>query len=338
MPPLSSLYISARAHLDCAVAANLDSGRATAPPVSDAWATAAQQAAVAYVTRCLHGDRPFAVITTGGAPAAATLLDRLGGDFAIREEVHVVRIHRPTDHVPDFLASSLAQLGFEAPQAEPDELHNLLLVFLRHEAANGRKTVFLLEQTERFGPRVLDFLQALSRLRIGTVAPALFVLTGSPTLHRVLDSPAMAALRAWTRERFDLDRGVAWISSPTPGAPQPTANRPRVEAAPGSTVTRMMVVHHNRQVVERRALRTGRFFIGRDSANDVVLPAPYVSRRHAVLLVAETGAYVVDLRSRNGTLVNGRTVQDEALVPGDQITIGGYGLRFELAGPSGSVS
>lgn len=249
-----------------------------------------------------------------------------------------MRISQPTDHVPELLASSLAQLGFEAPQAEPDELHNLLLVFLRHEAANGRKTIFLLEQTEHFGPRVLDFIQALSRLRIGTVAPALFAFTGSPTLHRVLDSPAMAALRAWTRERFDLDRGVAWIACPPSATASLAGNQLQVESAPASAAGRMLVVFHNRQVVERCALRNGRLFIGRDAANDVVLPAPYVSRRHAVLLVAETGAYVVDLRSRNGTLVNGRTVQDEALVPGDQITIGGYSLRFELAGPSGSVA
>lgn len=320
------------------MAANFDPGRAIAPSVSDAWSNAAQQAAVAYVARCLHGDRPFAVITTVAPAGAIPLLDRLGGDFAIREEVHVVRISRPTDHVPEFLASSLAQLGFDAPQAEPDELHNLLLVFLRHEAASRRKTIFLLAQTERFGPRVLDFLQALSRLRVGTVAPALFVLTGAPTLHRVLDSPAMAALRAWTRERFDMDRGVAWVSNPTPNTVLPAANRPAADPETSGIVARMLVVLHNRQVVERRALGTGRLSIGRDAANDVVLAAPYVSRRHAVLLVAETGAYVVDLRSRNGTLVNGRPVQDEALVPGDQITIGGYGMRFELAGPSGSVS
>lgn len=320
------------------MAAHFEPGRTAAAPTTDTWATAAHQAAIAYVTRCLHGDRPFAVITSVASSTATPILDRLCGDFAIREELHVVRISHPTHHVPDFLSSSLTQLGFEAPQAEPDELHNLLLVFLRHEAANGRKTLFVLEQTERFGPRVLDFLQALSRLRIGTVAPALFVLVGAPTLHRVLDSPAMVALRAWTRERFDLDRGMAWISNSSPGGPLVSLDRLRSEAAEGPTVTRMLLVLHGRQVLERRALRNGRFFIGRDPANDVVLPAAYVSRRHAVLLLAETAAYVVDLRSRNGTLVNGRTVQDEALVPGDQITIGGYGLRLELAGPSGSVS
>jgi hypothetical protein len=323
------------------LAANFEFATSAGPSPSDNRAAAALQAAIAYVTRCLRGDRPFAVATAANASSLAPLLDRVAGDFAIRQEVHVLRIGQPTDHVPDFIGSCLGQLGLEAPNAEPDELHNLLLVFLRHEAANGRKTVFQIEDTEQFGPRILDFLQALSRVRVGATAPALFLLTGSPVLHRVLDSPAMAALKPWTRERFDMDRGVAWVAAPpvsaTPSAHLPPLPRGAPEKQSALT-PRMLVVMQDGQVVERRALRAGRLFVGRTEDNDLVLPSLYVSRRHAVLLIADGGAYVVDMRSRNGTQVNGRTITDEALEPGDLIGIGNYRLGFEIAGPSGSVS
>lgn len=48
------------------------------------------------------------------------------------------------------------------------------------------------------------------------------------------------------------------------------------------------------------------FTIGRLPENDLVLAHPYVSRRHAELILEPEGCYVVDQGSRHGTFVNGK--------------------------------
>ena len=62
--------------------------------------------------------------------------------------------------------------------------------------------------------------------------------------------------------------------------------------------------------------------IGRASDNDVIVDDPMVSRHHCQLKL-QHGAYgFADLGSRNGSTVNGQTVSQIALGPGDIIRIG----------------
>ncbi len=77
------------------------------------------------------------------------------------------------------------------------------------------------------------------------------------------------------------------------------------------------------------ALEKERITIGRSRDNDVFLPDQWLSRAHAAVR-AEDGAYFVeDLGSKNGTLVNGRKLEDEhQLRPGDVITLGEHTLTF----------
>lgn len=71
--------------------------------------------------------------------------------------------------------------------------------------------------------------------------------------------------------------------------------------------------------------------IGRHSSNTIVLNDGFISSRHAVLAQRETGWWLEDLGSRNGTLLNGLPLTDGAVVSaGDVITVGGIELRIEL--------
>lgn len=64
--------------------------------------------------------------------------------------------------------------------------------------------------------------------------------------------------------------------------------------------------------------------LGRDPAhNDVTIDDPMASARHCVLRRSPRGAYLLeDLRSTNGTYVNGRRITTEYLAPGDRFGIG----------------
>ncbi len=72
--------------------------------------------------------------------------------------------------------------------------------------------------------------------------------------------------------------------------------------------------------------------IGRDPERQICLPHESVSRQHAQIVRQRTGWYLSDLRSRNGTLLNGQPISEpHVLQPGDLVRIGEIELRCELA-------
>ncbi len=73
-----------------------------------------------------------------------------------------------------------------------------------------------------------------------------------------------------------------------------------------------------------------RLTIGRRPYNDIMLDDLTVSGEHAVLLTRAGASVIEDLRSRNGTLVNGEPVIQRALLDGDRIEIGIYRLQYVI--------
>jgi phosphoserine phosphatase RsbU/P len=80
---------------------------------------------------------------------------------------------------------------------------------------------------------------------------------------------------------------------------------------------------------ERFPLVKNRVTIGRSRESDIFLPDQWLSRHHAEILQKGDGYYVLDLQSKNGTLLNGQPVKDERrLREGDVITLGEHSLTF----------
>ena len=74
-----------------------------------------------------------------------------------------------------------------------------------------------------------------------------------------------------------------------------------------------------------------RITIGRESGNDIKVQDINASRRHAELTLNQQGLWVItDMRSTNGTRVNGVSVASQPLYPGDVITIGKSDFEFTL--------
>ncbi len=73
------------------------------------------------------------------------------------------------------------------------------------------------------------------------------------------------------------------------------------------------------------------YTIGRDGANDIVLPHASVSRSHAAIAWKEDGFVIRDRESTNGTFVGLRRVSEEALGDRNRIQIGVYTLEYRVA-------
>jgi adenylate cyclase len=85
-------------------------------------------------------------------------------------------------------------------------------------------------------------------------------------------------------------------------------------------------------------LRRAETRIGRDAEqNDLVLNDQNISRQHAILRQSEDSFVLVDLKSRNGTMVNGRGITELSLFDRDLIAIGEYVLTFSGPSPTASV-
>jgi len=80
---------------------------------------------------------------------------------------------------------------------------------------------------------------------------------------------------------------------------------------------------------ERFALAKPRVTIGRSRESDIFLPDQWLSRHHAEIQQRGDGYYLLDLKSKNGTLLNGEPLgQERRLRDGDIITLGEHLLTY----------
>lgn len=78
--------------------------------------------------------------------------------------------------------------------------------------------------------------------------------------------------------------------------------------------------------------------VGRVQGNDLVLPKGNVSKHHARLLFRDGRFIVTDLKSTNGTYVNGRKIAQATIVrEGDKVYVGDFVLRLDSAAGSAAI-
>lgn len=76
------------------------------------------------------------------------------------------------------------------------------------------------------------------------------------------------------------------------------------------------------------------FAIGRKSDNDLSIDDHTVSSRHAKIVRVQSVYFIEDLKSTNGTAVNGKPVERAQLHDADVITIGQHRLIFQDTAPA----
>lgn len=259
--------------------------------------------AQAYLQQALARGLPFAVVIGGPDSGKEMLVRRFLQEQLVSHSAHLSAATRDP-HA--FLERVLEQLGFEPFDSSSEELQKLLCVFACHEAAQGRRTLILLEDAQEFGPHVLEAVRQIVLQIPDRPSPLHFVLTGSANLHRILDSAGMRDVSELTHWRFTLDEGDN----------DDNVIRPILE------------ITLRGKLVDRLVLDQPRLMIGRHAQNDLTLDNRFVSRHHCLLVSRADAIYVVDLRSTNGTFVNGGQVHRHALADGDVLQVGNFRLRY----------
>ncbi len=88
------------------------------------------------------------------------------------------------------------------------------------------------------------------------------------------------------------------------------------------------VVYHDQVINRVYVLQSIKnVIIGRKKSCDILLPDAYVSRRHASIEHIDDGTVIRDMKSRNGTTLNGQSIHGDHMVrDGDVVQIGPYRL------------
>ena len=94
-----------------------------------------------------------------------------------------------------------------------------------------------------------------------------------------------------------------------------------------------LVVNFGGKTVERREVDAPRTVIGRASECDLVIDNLGVSRQHAEIVVEAGVPVLKDMKSNNGTYVNGKRVTRYNLNDGDEISIGKFAITFHQEAP-----
>lgn len=85
-------------------------------------------------------------------------------------------------------------------------------------------------------------------------------------------------------------------------------------------------------------LRSSVTVIGRRHSCDLCIPLMSVSKRHCQLYHDNGMLKIRDLGSRNGTILNGKPVQEAVIHAGDCVKIGPLGFLFQIDGQPEKVA
>ena len=108
-----------------------------------------------------------------------------------------------------------------------------------------------------------------------------------------------------------------------------------MQADEGHTRVFSIIISEKGGAERREAFDKNEINVGRVQGNDLMLPKGNVSKHHARLLFRDGRFIVTDLKSTNGTYVNGRKIAQATIVrEGDKIYIGDFVLRLETNGAS----
>jgi Protein of unknown function (DUF3662)/FHA domain len=180
---------------------------------------------------------------------------------------------------------------------------------------------------ERFADYEVALAQELAALAVDTARERDWAMLGPARIEfETADDLEVGRFRLGSRvEADEQERAAPPVGPHTAMLP---GQRPRAKvAAPAS-----LVLVQGGQPIRSWPLATSELTIGRAEQSDIPLADPGVSRNHARVVREGDDFIVEDLRSTNGTEVNGQPIRRRRLANGDMLKLASSTLQFRREG------
>jgi type II secretory pathway predicted ATPase ExeA len=320
---------------------------------------------IRHFTGSLPKDQAVAVVEGAGMRASVLLQDVLhqfGYDLELRstnERLNMVRVfamqQTTIDHAPLLILE-------KANQLKPDALE--VLCELAALTVKGKSAVRMIlvsdqpmlpiVQSEAMQPisqRITGsfLLRPLTRQETTKYVYMKLMSGGCRNPAKVFPQRVCEALHAASRGRPGMvDRltrmalvkatkcpvGIEHIPR-RPGHPDATEGvtvlRPpksKRRAVEGHKAVPRLILTSEGKTLKQITLDKSRLMIGRAEHNDLSIDHELISRHHAIFIRNGSTTFVLDLKSRNGTYVNGEQVSGQVLINNDIVSIGRYRIKF----------
>ncbi|NOZ52767.1 MAG: FHA domain-containing protein [Gammaproteobacteria bacterium] len=89
-----------------------------------------------------------------------------------------------------------------------------------------------------------------------------------------------------------------------------------------------IIINHGTFKLGEHELQRGTLNVGRGADNDIQIDDPSVSTHHAKIVTLFETTFIEDLKSTNGTLVNGKPIQKHTLRSSDIISVGKHQILY----------
>ena len=184
---------------------------------------------------------------------------------------------------------------------------------------------------ERFADYEVALAQELAALAVDTARERDWAMLGPARIEfETAEDLPEGRFRLGSRvEPDERERDYAAAGQPVgPHTAMLPGQRPRAKVqAPAS-----LVLVQGGQPIRTWPLATGEISIGRAEQSDIPLADPGVSRNHARVVREGDDFIVEDLRSTNGTEVNGQPIRRRRLANGDMLKLASSTLQFRREG------
>jgi hypothetical protein len=191
---------------------------------------------------------------------------------------------------------------------------------------------------ERFADYEVALAQELAALAVDTARERDWAMLGPARIEfETADDLEVGRFRLGSRVEADeqeRDYAAAGPAGPAGGPPvgPHTAMLPGQRPRPKLGAPASLVLVQGGQPIRTWPLAMAEISIGRAEQSDIPLADPGVSRKHARVVREGDDFIVEDLRSTNGTEVNGQPIRRRRLANGDMVKLASSTLQFRREG------
>lgn len=257
-----------------------------------------QRAARRFLQNILEDDRGVGVLFGPEASGKSGVIEQFVQ--GLETKLSIADVGGAGLQAPELLSAILDQFGYRVELTTVDELVNMLRVIVVQQARTRQAPVLIVREFNSMYPSAFSALCQLATQKIYDHHALRMIFVSDRFFRRIFESPNMGPIADRLIGSFEM---------------RPYLKLPK------------LILTFGGEVVQEAELLDSRVMIGRSKFSDILLSDQGVSRQHAMLVKHEDVIVLFDLRSRNGTFVNGNPVSSIVLRDNDIITIGNHRLK-----------